>query len=105
MINDSPLQCLVGEVVTDAATVHDYAQLAFGTDTGLSIYNDFRVAPEQSRLDDLVGQRVISVASTETEAVIRFEKSSLTVDLRAAAFRGPEAMQLNRTGHRPVIWT
>lgn len=104
MINDTPLECLIGEVVTDAATVDDYAQLAFGTDTGLSIYNDFKVVPERSSLAELVGLKVVSVALTETEAVIRFEKSSLTGDLRAPAFRGPEAMQLHRTGHSPVVW-
>ena len=104
MVDSVPLNCLVGKAVTVAETVHDYVQLSFGPDTGLSIYNDFWIAPE-ARPRDLVGQRVIAVDSTINEALIRFEGSSLTVDLRPSAFHGPEAMQLHRDGHDPIIWS
>jgi hypothetical protein len=105
MANDSPLQCLVGEIVTDALTVHDYVQMVFGTEMRLSIYNDFQLIPEQSRFEGLVGLTVTVVESTKAEVVIHFENGSrLRVDLSASAFRGPEAMQLNRAGHSPVIW-
>jgi hypothetical protein len=102
---DSPLACLLGQVVTDAATIHDYVQLAFGTGMGLSIFNDFEISPEPLRLADLVGLRVSAVLSSADEEVIRFENGrSLRVDLRDQAFRGPEAMNLYQAGRPPVVW-
>ena len=102
---NSALQCLVGEAVTDAVRVHDYVQLAFGTVAGLSIYNDFEVMPEHSRIEELVGLTIAAVTSNEDEAVMLFERGlSLRVNLRASAFHGPEAMQLNRPGHSTFVW-
>jgi hypothetical protein len=104
MVDDDPLHCLVGKVVTEATVVLDYVQLALGPETGLSIYNDYRLVPD-ARLPDLVGQKVIAIASTKNAVFIHFEGLSLTIDLHDSAFHGPEAMQLHRTGHGPVIWT
>lgn len=97
-----PLRCLVGKIVSQAEALHDYIQLAVGDEIGLSIYNDFRLTV--GRLDDLIGQTVTNVATTAEQAVIQFARTSLIVDLRNSAYRGPEAMQLDRIGHDLIVW-
>jgi hypothetical protein len=104
MADDGPLQCLAGKIIVDAISIHDYVQLAAEEDIRLSIYNEFWLSAE-THLLDLVGGRITAVSSSENEVELHFEgPSRLVVNLRASAWRGPEAMQLERTGQPLVVW-
>ena len=104
-MTNSLLHAIQGLVVTKAEVVHDYIQLAFGDEIGLSIYSAITVTPQAIAIDELIGKIVIAVA--ERADVIRLKFSgemNIEIDLRPQAYRGPEALQLNRKGLPPVIW-
>ena len=102
---NSPLEMLKGLVVTKADIVHDYVQLAFGESVGLSIYNEMSLAPKSNHIGQLKGKCVKSVSESEESIVITFtDGMCLIVDMHPVAYRGPEALQLNRRGEPPVIW-
>jgi len=101
----SLLESLLGMAVTQAEIVHDYLQLRFGIGTGMSIYNKWNFVPDTAALHDLVGHHVTAVHSSADEVVFDFDNEArLVVDLSAIAWKGPEAIQLDRLGLPTVIW-
>jgi len=101
----SPLHFLEGLTVSHASIVHDYVQLSFGEQVGLSIYNEISLDPPSTQFELLVGKMVVKILESEEAIVISFlDGSSLEVDLHPVAYGGPEALQLNRQGEPPVIW-
>jgi len=101
----SPLQDLVGLTVTEVVEIHDYVQLHLDSAIGISIYNQLEVSPRNVSVFQLVGKRVDAVSEREDAIEIRFvDGSRVTVDMRHQAYRGPEALELNRRGEPPVIW-
>jgi len=100
----TPLHALVGLKVTKATIVHDYAQLAFGDEIGISIYNEFELSPDV-RLEDLISKTVLRVEESSNSIEISFlDGVKLAIDLHRQAYRGPEALELNRTGHPTIVW-
>jgi hypothetical protein len=101
----SALNTLVGLVVTDVVRMHDYIQIAFGDQIGLSIYNQLCEGTELDLSPSLLGKMVASVVETESFIILKFiDQTQLCIDMRPQAYRGPEALQLNRLGEPPVIW-
>lgn len=102
---ESPLLDIEGHCVTNVTLVHDYAQISFGANVGLSIYNEFSVLPECLNIFDLDGKFVVAVMQSKDRITIFFsENIKIEVDMRSCAYNGPEALQLNRQGEPPVIW-
>lgn len=100
----TPLHALEGLKVTKAAIVHDYVQLAFGDEIGISIYNKLELSPD-ARLEDLISKIVLRVEESPNSIEIRFlDGAILAIDLHRQAYRGPEALELNRAGHPPIVW-
>lgn len=100
-----PLRALEGLKVTKVAELHGYVQLHFGAEIGISIYNEIEVSPQSTLVAELTGKTVISVAERENAIEIKFlDKTQLTINMHREAYRGPEALELNRHGHPPVIW-
>ncbi|WP_193368230.1 hypothetical protein [Pelagibius marinus] len=101
----SHLQMLRAAAVTEVVELHDYIQLAFSNDYGLSIYNDFAIKPEGRRLHDLQSKTVDRIVEAEDEVVLCFGGDlELSVCLRDECWHGPEAMQLNTPTGQVVIW-
>jgi len=101
----SPLHILEGLTVTNSVKVHDYVQLRFGDEIGLSIYNEIEFTPPSTVIAGLAGKRVSVVTERENAIEIRFlDGCRISIDMHREAFCGPEALQLNRRGHPPVIW-
>jgi hypothetical protein len=101
----SPLHTIEGLTVTEAEVVHDYVQLAFGDEIGISIYNEMEVSPKSTRFEALAGKTVTAVTEREEAIEIKFlDGTLLTIDMHRQAYRGPEALELNRRGYPPVIW-
>jgi hypothetical protein len=99
------LQSLEDHEVTRATRVHDYVQIAFGDDVGLSIDNDFTVNPDLD-ISSLLGRRLKSAAQTEKSIDLVFSGGMLLhIDLQPLAWHGPEALELNRKGFPTVVWT
>jgi hypothetical protein len=102
---ESQLRALEGLTVTNIVELHGYVQLHFGERVGLSIYNEIEISPESIRVDGLVGKTVTTVTERENAIEIRFlDGTQITIDMHRQAYRGPEALQLNRQGLPPVIW-
>lgn len=101
----APLGSLIGLAVSDAQTIHDYTALAFGPEVGLSIFNDWHIAPETAPLRDLLGCYVVAIHSSVDEVILAFDNAArLIIDLLPAAWNGPEALQLDRAGLPTVVW-
>lgn len=101
----SPLEVLAGHAVTNVVELHDYVQLHFGDDIGILIYNDIAIDPAPVRTDELVGNTVKSVSEHANAIKIRFlDRTVATIDMHRQAYRGPEALGLDRRGYPPVIW-
>ena len=99
-----PIQILKGLKVTEAEIVHDYVQLAFGDEIGISIYNEIKISPKMP-FEGLVSKTVESVEESDNAIDMNFlDGTKLTIDMRPPAYRGPEAMELNRVGFPTVIW-
>jgi len=91
--------------VTHTEIVHDYLQLRFETSTGMSIYNDWNLVPKTATLRNLIEHHVTAVHSSADEVVFDFDnETKLIVDLSVSAWKGPEALQLDRVGLPTVIW-
>ncbi|MEA2795507.1 MAG: hypothetical protein QOI87_2887 [Bradyrhizobium sp.] len=100
----APIQILKGLKVTKVEIVHDYVQLAFGDEIGISVYNEMDISPKIP-LERLVSKTVISVKESVNSIDIDFADGiKLTIDMRPQAYQGPEAIELNRVGFPPVIW-
>jgi hypothetical protein len=101
----STLRQLEGLTVVGATLIHDYAQLAFTHQVGLSIYNEWSIHPETLTFEQLVGKTVTSVKGERDSIVFHFlDDTKLVIDMHPEAYRGPEALQLNREGEPPVVW-
>lgn len=99
------LQTLLGLTVTDTTIIHDYIQIGFGRDVGITIYNNWRIQPETAALQDLVGSRVIEAVSEALAIVLTLDNgTTLMVDLAYDAWHGPEALILYRAGLPTVVW-
>ncbi len=102
---NAPLHIIEGLTVTEAEAVHDYVQLAFGREIGISIYNEMDISPKSVGVGALIGKLVLAVTERADAIEIKFADGTLLkIDLHPQAYRGPEALQLNRAGYPPVIW-
>jgi hypothetical protein len=100
----SLLHILEGLSVTEVKEVHDYIQLLFGKEIGLSIYNDRFLIPRTTKLSDLVGKIITSIAENKDSVSLKFiDGTQLTIDMRDQAYHGPEALQLNYPGMPTII--
>jgi hypothetical protein len=100
----APIQILKGLKVSDVQIVHDYVQLAFGDEIGVSIYNETQISPKMP-FERLLSKTVESVEESVNSIDMNFiDGTKLTIDMRPQAYRGPEAMELNRVGFPTVIW-
>lgn len=100
----SCLDHLVGSTVKNAIRVHDYHQLFFEEGAILNVYNDFEVSGGEG-VGSLEGAKVEGVEDTEDAAALRFSgEKSLRIDLRDAAYSGPEALALRMPGKPVVVW-
>lgn len=98
------LQNLEGQKVTQAARIHDYVQLAFGSDVGVSIYNDVTLTPDMD-LSLLLGHRLELVSQSDMNIELAFSNGLiLKIDLHPQAAHGPEVLELNRKGFPSVVW-
>ena len=90
-----------------ADEVHDYVKLRFENGDILSIYNACTVLAvnEAVELAALAGRCVDAVTEQEDAIRLIFGSLVLSVDLRDAAFKGPEAMQYLRPGRLPMVWS
>ena len=85
--------------------IHGYVQLSFGDKIGISIYNEISIIPEPVQIDELAGKMVTAVIEDGESIEFEFlDGVQLKIDMREPAYRGPEALQLNRNGLPPVIW-
>lgn len=92
-------------MVTEAEVVHDYVQLAFGDEIGISIYNEMEISPFSIRVDALIGKVVASVLELDNSIKIQFvDETQITIDMHRQAYRGPEALELYRQGLPVVVW-
>jgi len=99
------LQSLEGREVTRAAKVHDYVQIAFGDDVGLSIYGDITLEPDVE-ISALLGRRFQSASQSKANIDLLFSGGVvLHIDLHPQASYGPEVFELNRKGFPSVIWS
>lgn len=104
-MDEKALSSLTGKTLTEVAKLHDYVQFAFGQQTRLSVYNPVHACPGSFNSEALIGKRVASIDSNETQIVIAFENGvRLEIDMRPESFRGPEAMQLDRDGLPTIVW-
>jgi hypothetical protein len=105
MIMQTPaLQTLEGQNVTQATKIHDYVQIAFGDDVGLSIYNDITLQPDLDILS-LVGRRLEFAAQTDRYIDLLFSDGVIVrIDLHPQTSHGPEVFELNRKGFPTVVW-
>ena len=102
---NSPIRIIEGLTVTRSNTVYDYVQLSFGKEIGISIYNEINISLESISVAVLVGRVVTTVTDHENAIEIKFfDGTQLTIDMHRQAYRGPEALELHRYGHPPVIW-
>ncbi|MGA8549700.1 MAG: hypothetical protein WB678_05650 [Stellaceae bacterium] len=101
----SPLHYLEGQTITKIIELDDYIQLHFGNEIGISIYNEIEVRPSSSTLTEFSGKTIAAVIEGGTAIEFRFlDGSEINIDMHLQAYRGPEALELNRRGHPPVIW-
>jgi len=101
----SPLSDLEGMTVTRVVEIHDYIQLHFGESVGISIFNRLEVSPSSISLWELVDKTIRSVVERDADIELAFrDGGGIKIDMRREAYRGPEALQLDRRGQPPVIW-
>jgi hypothetical protein len=96
---------LAGMMVYEACYVHNYVQLGFDPDHGLTINNKFELVGAE-HIGHLVGKRLKSFSSISDRIVLEFEgQAQLIIDLRENAWRGPEALELHGPNNLIVVWT
>jgi hypothetical protein len=101
----SPLYVLKGLIVTGVVEIHDYVQLHFGDAVGISIYNDIELSPGTVTLTEFIGKAIDAVAERDAEIEFTFlGGGTIKICMHPEAYRGPEALELNRRGQPPVIW-
>ncbi|WP_216851013.1 hypothetical protein [Acidisphaera sp. L21] len=95
---------LAGMIITRAEAVHDYVQIA-GKEGIISIYNDWNLFPVGTGLSGLLKARVISAYEKSDALTFSFDTAAeLIVNMSDAAWRGPEALQVTRSGLPIVVW-
>lgn len=98
------LTLLEGSKVSDCRIVLDYIQIEFEKNV-LSIYNNFAIEPKNKTAKDLIGRTLVLVTKEVDAFVLAFDDNTqLRIDLRSQAYKGPEALQLNRPGLYPIVW-
>lgn len=100
---NSPLNAIVGKTIRQVDRGRDYLGIAFDGGYGLSIYNSYEIS--KGDFDKIVGSFAESI--NETEEFLRINLANgieILVDLRAEAYQGPEAIQLNGPDNLIVIW-
>ena len=101
----SPLHNLEGLTVTKVVEIHDYVQLHFGDDVGISIYNEIETHPGSTAIAEFVGRIMSGVVERDNEIEFTFlDGAKIRIDMHPEACRGPEALELHRHGHPTVIW-
>ncbi len=95
-----------GAIVTKVTRIHDYIQIAFGDDMGISIYNPFKLIPDDADLSSLIGKEVMKVEERDEEYIKLYlaDDFQLIIDIHRDTYVGPEALQLNRRNKPPIIW-
>jgi hypothetical protein len=103
---NSRLKILVGRSLRSVVQIHDYSQLYFDHGAVLNIYNTFSVVGTSGDgVEGLVGTVVGKVVEDREKAVLTFGTGAqISIDLRDAAYRGPEAMELIVPGEPTVVW-
>ena len=100
----NPLEELVGLRVTKAEIVHDYLQVILGERAGIRICNDYRLSG-QTQPSTLTGLVLTGVYQNDSQVVISFEGDvKMVISLLPEAYKGPEAIILNREGLPTVVW-
>jgi len=99
-------EALVGRSIRSVVEIHDYVQLHFNLGIVLNIYNPFQVeGTNDLGLDALVGATTTQVIERVEEVVLRFGTGAvISIDLREAAYTGPEAMLLRVPGGPIIVW-
>lgn len=102
----SRLRVLEGCTVRNVRRDPGCLQLEFERGVGLSIYNACSLSGvDEGTVEELAGAVVEYVIETKTDARVVFVGGrSIEIDLRDAAFNGPEAMQLTVPGDPTVVW-
>jgi hypothetical protein len=95
-----------GLKITCAAQIHDYIQLSFGNQVGLSIYSNIIIIPITKQLLDFVGETVLSVDYANHRIGINCTHDLILEieNFRRSGSESAEVMQLNRIGQPPVIF-
>jgi hypothetical protein len=97
------LQILIGLIIKQIKTVHDYIQVMFSDGTILSVYNKYHY--DGGSVLDVGGMKVESVEEAESEIVITLDDGGvLSIGMTDDDYNGPKAMVLSREGESPVIW-
>jgi hypothetical protein len=99
-----PARVLAGRTLTVAEVVEDYLQCSFGKAIGLTVYNDYEIAPA-APVPSLCWRDIKNIIEAEDHISFVFEGGvQLSVDLRPRAWRAPEAMLLWQDRQRLVVW-
>ena len=100
----NPLEQLIGQRVIALGIVHDYTQVTFGNAATLTINNEFTITDDKS-LTELTGLALTGASQSADEVVLTFQDgTTLNVNLKPDAYRGPEAMVLHQEGQPIVVW-
>ncbi|MCP5013379.1 MAG: hypothetical protein GY942_25675 [Aestuariibacter sp.] len=97
------LHILIGLFIKHIESIHDYIQIVFADGTVLNIFNTYSY--DGASLFNVSDVKVIDVDELEEIVNIKLENGGvLLIDLKEAAYNGPEAMVLIRKGESPVVW-
>jgi hypothetical protein len=100
----NPLEEIVGLRISKAEIVHDYLQLIFGEVACMTICNDYRLSG-LTQPNSLTGLVLTDVYQNDNQVVMSFEGDvKMEISLLPEAYKGPEAMVLNREGLPTVVW-
>jgi hypothetical protein len=100
----NPLEPLLGQRVTEAQAVQDYAQILFGGSVALTIMNDYAVSGAEG-LTAIKGLALTHVLQDSEKVLLTFEDgTAINVNLQEHAYYGPEAMVLHQEGQPTVVW-
>lgn len=102
-MNSEVLEALCGMSVAASTLVVGDAGIEFDNGASLAIYNGFDV--EALGSEGCVGKRVCAAYEFEDRIEIHFDGGGvIKIDMRDAAYNGPEALQLRIPGRPIVIW-
>lgn len=99
----SRLDVLVGQELCRIERVHDYHQLHF-TSYLLNVFNSMAV--ERKQETEIDSQLVDAIHETDMEVqIVLTSDTTITVDLSAAGWNGPEALALYLGDECIAVWT